>query len=59
MFRMLGSGTEAAMCAARIARLKTGKKNILKMGGAYHGWSDQLASPRGPPRRRRRGSRRR
>lgn len=43
MFRMLGSGTEACMCAARIARLKTGKKNILKMGGAYHGWSDQLA----------------
>lgn len=31
------------MCAARIARLKTGHKNILKMGGAYHGWSDQLA----------------
>ena len=43
MFRMLGSGTEADMCAARIARLKTGHKNILKMGGAYHGWSDQLA----------------
>ena len=43
MFRMLGSGTEADMCAVRIARLKTGKKNILKMGGAYHGWSDQLA----------------
>ena len=43
MFRMLGSGTEAAMCAVRVARLKTGNKNILKMGGAYHGWSDQLA----------------
>ena len=42
-FRMLGSGTEACMVAARIARLKTKKKNILKMGGAYHGWSDQLA----------------
>ena len=42
-FRMLGSGTEACMCAVRIARLKTKKKNILKMGGAYHGWSDQLA----------------
>lgn len=42
-FRMLGSGTEACMVAVRIARLKTGKKNILKMGGAYHGWSDQLA----------------
>ncbi|MBQ2693815.1 MAG: aminotransferase class III-fold pyridoxal phosphate-dependent enzyme, partial [Clostridia bacterium] len=43
MFRMLGSGTEACMCAVRVARLATGKKNILKMGGAYHGWSDQLA----------------
>ena len=43
MFRMLGSGTEADMVAARIARLKTGHKNLLKMGGAYHGWSDQLA----------------
>ena len=31
------------MVAARIARLYTGHKNILKMGGAYHGWSDQLA----------------
>ena len=43
MFRMLGSGTEACMGAIRIARLATKKKNILKMGGAYHGWSDQLA----------------
>ena len=42
-FRMLGSGTEACMCALRVARLKTGKKNVLKMGGAYHGWSDQMA----------------
>ena len=43
MFRMLGSGTEACMAAIRIARLATGNKNIIKMGGAYHGWSDQLA----------------
>ena len=43
MFRMLGSGTEACMCAVRVARLATGHKNILKMGGAYHGWSDQMA----------------
>lgn len=43
MFRMLGSGTEACMCAVRVARLATGNKNILKMGGAYHGWSDQIA----------------
>ncbi|HBR35280.1 MAG TPA: aspartate aminotransferase family protein, partial [Firmicutes bacterium] len=43
MFRMLGSGTEACMGAIRVARLATKKKHILKMGGAYHGWSDQLA----------------
>lgn len=43
MFRMLGSGTEACMASIRVARLATGRKNILKMGGAYHGWSDQLA----------------
>lgn len=43
MFRMLGSGTEGCMAAIRVARLATKKKNILKMGGAYHGWSDQLA----------------
>ena len=42
MFRMQGSGTEACMTAVRVARLATGKKNIIKMGGAYHGWSDQL-----------------
>lgn len=43
MFRMLGSGTEACMAAARVARLATKNKYIIKMGGAYHGWSDQLA----------------
>ncbi len=43
MFRMLNSGTESCMAALRVARLATGKKRILKMGGAYHGWSDQLA----------------
>lgn len=42
MFRMLGSGTEAVMASLRLARLVTGKKNIIKSGGAYHGWSDQM-----------------
>jgi len=42
-FRMLNSGSEACMAAIRVARLATKKKNIIKMGGAYHGWSDQLA----------------
>lgn len=43
MFRALGSGTEGCMVAIRVARLATGHKHVLKMGGAYHGWSDQLA----------------
>jgi glutamate-1-semialdehyde 2,1-aminomutase len=42
MFRMLGSGTEAVMAAIRVARLATRKKKVIKIGGAYHGWSDQL-----------------
>ena len=42
MFRMLGSGTEAVMAALRVARLATGKKKVIKMGGGYHGWSDQM-----------------
>lgn len=42
LFRMLGSGTEAAMAALRVARAHTGRKWVIKMGGGYHGWSDQL-----------------
>jgi glutamate-1-semialdehyde 2,1-aminomutase len=42
MFRMLGSGTESVMAAIRAARAFTGKKKVIKVGGAYHGWSDQL-----------------
>ena len=42
MFRSLGSGTEAVMASLRIARIATGKKHIIKIGGAYHGWSDQM-----------------
>ncbi len=42
MFRMLGSGTEGVMAAIRAARAFTGKKHVIKVGGAYHGWSDQM-----------------
>jgi glutamate-1-semialdehyde 2,1-aminomutase len=42
MFRMLGSGTEGVLAAIRVARAHTGKKWIIKMGGGYHGWSDQM-----------------
>lgn len=42
MFRMLGSGTEACMGAIRLARAYTSKKWVIKVGGDYHGWSDQM-----------------
>ena len=42
MLRLLGSGTEAVMGAVRLARAYTRNKWIIKIGGAYHGWSDQL-----------------
>ncbi len=40
--RWLQSGTEADMLAIRVARVFTGKKYVIKVGGSYHGWSDQL-----------------
>jgi glutamate-1-semialdehyde 2,1-aminomutase len=42
MFRMLGSGTEGVMAAIRAARTYTDKSKIIKVGGAYHGWCDQM-----------------
>ena len=42
MFRMLGSGTESVMAAIRAARVFTQKKKVIKVGGAYHGWSDSM-----------------
>ncbi|MGA2527068.1 MAG: aminotransferase class III-fold pyridoxal phosphate-dependent enzyme [Smithellaceae bacterium] len=42
MVRFLQSGTEADMAAIRIARAFTGKLKIIKIGGSYHGWSDQM-----------------
>ena len=43
LFRMLGSGTESCMAAIRLARVATSKKHLVKLGGAYHGWSDLLS----------------
>jgi len=42
MYRALGSGTEAVMAAVRAARTFTGNKMVIKVGGAYHGWSDTM-----------------
>ncbi|MGB5920049.1 glutamate-1-semialdehyde 2,1-aminomutase [Arcobacter sp.] len=40
--RFVSSGTEATMSAIRLARGVTGKNDILKFEGCYHGHSDSL-----------------
>src|SRR5512143_2678877 len=42
MVRMVSSGTEATMSAIRAARGFTGRDNILKFDGCYHGHADSL-----------------
>ncbi|KRW62775.1 glutamate-1-semialdehyde 2,1-aminomutase [Pseudomonas sp. TTU2014-080ASC] len=42
MVRMVSSGTEATMSAIRLARGYTGRDNIIKFEGCYHGHSDSL-----------------
>ncbi len=40
MVRMVNSGTEATMSAIRVARAATGRDQILKFEGCYHGHAD-------------------
>ncbi len=40
--RLVSSGTEACMTAARIARGATGRKTVVKFDGGYHGHSDSF-----------------
>ena len=42
MVRMVNSGTEATMSAIRLARGFTGRENIVKFEGCYHGHADSL-----------------
>src|SRR5213083_222953 len=42
MLRFVSSGTEAVMSALRVARAATGRNQILKFEGCYHGHSDSL-----------------
>ncbi|SMF95618.1 glutamate-1-semialdehyde 2,1-aminomutase [Methylomagnum ishizawai] len=42
MVRMVSSGTEATMSAIRLARGFTGRDQIVKFEGCYHGHSDSL-----------------
>jgi glutamate-1-semialdehyde 2,1-aminomutase len=47
MVRMTSSGTEASMSAIRLARAATGREQILKFAGAYHGHVDGLLAQAG------------
>ncbi len=40
--RLVTSGTEAGITALRIARAATGRDNIIKFDGCYHGHSDSM-----------------
>ena len=42
MIRLVNTGTEATMSAIRTARGYTGKKNLVKFGGCYHGAHDSV-----------------
>ena len=47
MLRMTSSGTEATMTALRLARAATGREQVLKFAGAYHGHVDGLLAQAG------------
>jgi len=47
MVRMVNSGTEATMSAARLARAATGRDAVVKFAGAYHGHVDGLLAEAG------------
>jgi glutamate-1-semialdehyde 2,1-aminomutase len=42
MVRLVSSGTEATMTALRVARAFTGRDQIVKFSGCYHGHADML-----------------
>ena len=42
MVRLVNSGTEATMSAARLARAYTGRDKIIKFEGCYHGHGDSF-----------------
>jgi glutamate-1-semialdehyde 2,1-aminomutase len=47
MVRFVTSGTEAAMSAVRLARAATGRDQIVKFAGGYHGHADALLAEAG------------
>jgi glutamate-1-semialdehyde 2,1-aminomutase len=47
MLRMVNSGTEATATAVRVARAATGRPNIIKFEGCYHGHADPFLAKAG------------
>ena len=47
MVRFVSSGTEATMSAVRLARAATGRRQLLKFDGCYHGHADHLLASAG------------
>jgi glutamate-1-semialdehyde 2,1-aminomutase len=45
--RMVSSGTEATMSAARLARAATARNQLVKFAGCYHGHADALLAAAG------------
>jgi glutamate-1-semialdehyde 2,1-aminomutase len=45
--RMVSSGTEATMSAARLARAATSRNQLVKFAGCYHGHADALLAAAG------------
>jgi glutamate-1-semialdehyde 2,1-aminomutase len=45
--RLVSSGTEAAMTALRLARAVTGRNQVVKFAGCYHGHADALLASAG------------
>jgi glutamate-1-semialdehyde 2,1-aminomutase len=40
---LTGTGSEATFHALRVARAATGRRNVIKLQGCYHGWHDSVA----------------
>ncbi|MCL4187151.1 MAG: aminotransferase class III-fold pyridoxal phosphate-dependent enzyme [Rhodobacteraceae bacterium] len=40
--RFASSGSEVAQAAMRLARVATGRRNVIKFEGHYHGWLDNI-----------------
>src|SRR6185312_11736408 len=47
MVRLVSSGTEAGMSVLRTARGATGRSQVVKFAGCYHGHSDSLLAAAG------------